>query len=75
MDVDTPLTSDPPIDNTGVLAPGVAATLSFTVSANGAQDGTYGVSAEAYDAADSTTSLASYMVDGRPTPPRPPAQR
>ncbi len=66
MDADVPLLSGPSMDNTGALAPGAAVTLSFTVNANGAQDGTYGVSAEAYDAADSTTSLASYMVDGSP---------
>ncbi len=67
MDVDTPLWSGTPFDNTGVLAPGVAVTLSFTVRADDdALDGTYVVSAEAYDATDSTISLASYMVDGSP---------
>jgi hypothetical protein len=66
MDVNTPLSPSPSIDTTNVLAPGAAVTLSFTVGANGAQDGTYGVSAEAYDATDTTMSLASYMVDGSP---------
>ncbi len=66
MDPDSPLTANPMVDSTNELVPGAAVTLAFTVQANGAGDGTYGVSVEAYDTADSTTSLASYMVDDLP---------
>ena len=66
VELDSPLTADPSFDSTNALAPGAAVTLNFTVSANGAWDDTYDVSASAYDANDDVTSWASYMVDGSP---------